>query len=456
MSKRSEQTTGIPKAAKPPVPPQNAGDGDKNQPRLARAYRSRQEQEAQVQRWLILGTAIVGIAALVLVAAALIYTQLIVPNQAVATVNGQSLNVGQFERRVRMERVILNQQITNGYFLLTQNFGLGQEEAFQELQRFPPYDTYLNEMQVPDQLGLRVLNDMIDDELVRQQAAQLGVTVSPEQVQEEIQRFFNFDPNEGLNTPTPTAVPTSTPTPFITATPSPVPTATATATVTPTLEATHTPTFTPVPSGTPTSTPEAATREAVFSTNRNDFFGFVRNAAGLSDADINAYFEARALRQAVTEHLSAELPRTDLHANVRHILVATQEEAQDILDALNAGESFTDLAAAASTDQSNAGNGGDLGWAPLTNYVAPFADAVREAELGAFVGPVESEFGFHVLQVRAREERSLEDAAYEQAKLRTFENWLEDIRAQEETAGTIETFDVWVDNVPTSPPLSIG
>jgi peptidyl-prolyl cis-trans isomerase C len=169
----------------------------------------------------------------------------------------------------------------------------------------------------------------------------------------------------------------------------------------------------------------------------------------MSDADINAYFELQALRKALRDSVTPEIISTGTFADARHILVATQEEAQDIIDALNAGESFADQARAVSTDTGSGAQGGELGWAPVSQYVKPFGDAILGAEIGAVVGPVESEFGFHVIQVRAREERELTEEQIETAKDNAFAAWLEELKTAK--AAQVQTFDTWVSYVPTDP-----
>lgn len=96
---------------------------------------------------------------------------------------------------------------------------------------------------------------------------------------------------------------------------------------------------------------------------------------------------------------------------VSHILVETEPEAQSVLDRLADGEEFTDLAVELSTDPGSGAAGGELGCAPSSNYVPPFAEAVDTAELGQYVGPVESDFGFHVLVVDRYEIDGVEEAS---------------------------------------------
>ncbi len=74
--------------------------------------------------------------------------------------------------------------------------------------------------------------------------------------------------------------------------------------------------------------------------------------------------------------------------------------------------------------------------------------AVENAEIGEIVGPVESEFGFHIIQVRSREERSGDDveAQLESAKQREFGLFLENLR--DSNTDNIELYDNWIDFVP--------
>ncbi|GGI03753.1 peptidylprolyl isomerase [Egicoccus halophilus] len=84
---------------------------------------------------------------------------------------------------------------------------------------------------------------------------------------------------------------------------------------------------------------------------------------------------------------------------VRHILVETEDEAQEIVDELAGGGDFAALAQERSIDPGSGAQGGELGQNPRGAFVPEFDDAVWEAEIGEVVGPVESSFGFHVLEV---------------------------------------------------------
>jgi peptidyl-prolyl cis-trans isomerase C len=100
----------------------------------------------------------------------------------------------------------------------------------------------------------------------------------------------------------------------------------------------------------------------------------------------------------------------------RHILVATQGEAQDIIAALKGGADFVELAKERSTGPSGP-NGGDLGWFSPEQMVKPFSDAVAALDDGSYTTePVQTQFGWHVIlreESRATEAPTLESARTE-------------------------------------------
>lgn len=87
--------------------------------------------------------------------------------------------------------------------------------------------------------------------------------------------------------------------------------------------------------------------------------------------------------------------------NVSHILVSTQAKAQAILDQLKAGASFATLAQQDSTDTQSGAAGGALGCLTPGEFVPVFEAAANAAPLGTPVGPVHSQFGYHVILVTA-------------------------------------------------------
>lgn len=117
---------------------------------------------------------------------------------------------------------------------------------------------------------------------------------------------------------------------------------------------------------------------------------------------------------------------------VRHVLVSTEEEAQDVVDRIEGGESIETVAEELSLDTGTAQNGGDLGCAPAGTYVPEFRDAAVEAAIDAVTDPVETTYGFHVLQVYDRTEPAAEDLPTE-----------DDIRQSLSATAGFEAFGGW-------------
>ncbi len=81
-----------------------------------------------------------------------------------------------------------------------------------------------------------------------------------------------------------------------------------------------------------------------------------------------------------------------------HILVKEEAKAKELLAKINAGESFSDLAKKHSQCPSGR-KGGDLGWFGRGQMVKPFEDACFSNQKGAVVGPVRTDFGWHLIKV---------------------------------------------------------
>lgn len=112
--------------------------------------------------------------------------------------------------------------------------------------------------------------------------------------------------------------------------------------------------------------------------------------------------------------------------NASHILVDTEEEAQAIVEEVNAGGDFAAVAREKSTGPSGP-NGGQLGWFGAGAMVPEFEAAVVALEPGAVSAPVQTQFGWHVIklnEVRVQEAPGLEDVRDE------LEMQIRQIRAQ--------------------------
>ena len=90
-------------------------------------------------------------------------------------------------------------------------------------------------------------------------------------------------------------------------------------------------------------------------------------------------------------------------ASARHILVPTAEQAEDLKKQIEAGADFAELARTHSTCPSGA-RGGDLGEFSPGQMVREFNDVCFNEEVGVVHGPVQTQFGHHLIEVTMRSE----------------------------------------------------
>ena len=112
---------------------------------------------------------------------------------------------------------------------------------------------------------------------------------------------------------------------------------------------------------------------------------------------LSAAITEEALRDIYAERYLGGEPAREY--NAAHILVETEEEAQEVLAALEDGADFADLARDRSRDPGSAANGGDLGWFGLGRMVPAFEEAVVGLAPGETSAPIETQFGWHVVRL---------------------------------------------------------
>jgi parvulin-like peptidyl-prolyl isomerase len=140
--------------------------------------------------------------------------------------------------------------------------------------------------------------------------------------------------------------------------------------------------------------------------------------AGLSEDQVDDQLRQQVLQTKIAEEVGAGDEVTDAQvedfyqqnkdarfgerADARHILVKGRAEAEKIKQQLDDGADFAELAQENSTDPGSKENGGELGEVTSGQTVPAFEEAVFGAEEGEIVGPVKTQFGFHVIQVTGK------------------------------------------------------
>jgi peptidyl-prolyl cis-trans isomerase C len=173
---------------------------------------------------------------------------------------------------------------------------------------------------------------------------------------------------------------------------------------------------------------------------------WIEPAAVEGDNPFMQIFDQRisSARQQLVFQMIARHTRADM-VNVRHILVADEATADEVLAQLDAGTGFAGLAEQYSTDPGSLEIGGELGWTARGDFVPEFEEAAFSAELNTPI-KVQSQFGWHVLEVLDREENrafgSIEALQRSQNGQLYFESsflpWYEQLRVDAEASGDLE------------------
>lgn len=153
----------------------------------------------------------------------------------------------------------------------------------------------------------------------------------------------------------------------------------------------------------------------------------VTSSVSVPESDIRGYYER-----------NPDLYRRPEVRRVRHILVADLTAAHDVLRKLEAGEAMEDVARAVSIDAGSRTGGGYLGEVRRGELAGSLEDALFAAEVGAIVGPCETEHGWHVARVEAvipettapypAVRGAIEADLRATARARAFDEWLEERR----------------------------
>ncbi len=376
------------KQSSPKAPPAPAAA-----PELSRKHHRLREEQKRKQRILIALVGVVLGLVLIILAAGLINEYVIKPRRPIATVSGEALGTAAFERRLRFAQDNLINQI-NQYVQFGQQFASqGGSNPFQQA-----IQGLYDQLSSPETLSLNVLDDMIETALVKQLAAKQGVTVTDDEVQQEIEKDFGY-----ARIPTPTPAPD----PAITDT---------------------------VPGPTP------VTLDA-YQKNYGDTIKGLADRNSLTEAEFRDLYVSRLLRQKLEEVAPLDVKETEEQDQARHILISfpeatdgkTQEQIEaETLDKIKAirerivkGEAFADVAKEVSEDTGSKEKGGDLGWFGKGRMVAEFENAAYSQTPGVLGDPIKTQYGYHLILVEEKDPaRQVDETELKQRRDTAFADWL--------------------------------
>ncbi len=427
---------------------------------MTRGQLSRAERERRRIRNLYAAAAGLATFVVLLFGLSAFTTFVLRPNAEVARVNDKVITRATYNK---LRRWSVYQQIQNQGLLGQFGQATSAEQTNQLVQQLRNVDR-------EDTLDATVVNQLIDDEVLRQYS-QRDFGIAPTKADLKAEAVEDMLPQ-----PTPPPEPTQAVTP--------APTITGTATITPTATSTPTPgppTSTPTPTATLPPVPGAQqTAEAAYSRlirawsmgpspQQNEPLCQL-GCPGISEDDyLTLVIEPQVRREQVIEKLAASSVMTEVEQiHAQHILTDTEEGAKKIIEMLDKGADFTELANTQSSEQIRnqqqglVPNGGDLGWFPnseLSGLVREFYEAAFKVETGKYSRePVKTQFGWHVIKVIERDpKRPLTQSQIDQQKNKLYDEWFQKakqsavIRSSVPTPTPVPTEPAIVE--PTPPPV---
>lgn len=452
--------------------PQRPSRSNVRQARLPRARNapdrqhriSRAQREAKRQKQLYIGIgAVVALVAVILIGT-FVWTDVVRPRQVLASVNGTDITRQDYWRA---RGVSLVDQVDQYSYLAGV---VGGDQASQYQNAAANAQAELNGLWGSTNVNDQYLQQMIDDQLYVQYADTLGVTITDEDVDTFI--LNRFAPEDApLLTPTvePTLIPeraawatqtavVSTGEPTATVAPGGTPDVNVPA-ATPIVVDSGTPALigatpagppalgdtgaTPaagdlaasplagVPEdavGTPAVSPTSdavqarATAESSYKQYRDRTF----DTAHVNEDQYREWVAIPALsQQRVSGILEAQLGQSAPQVHGSHILVATQELADQIAAQLAAGASFEEIARTQSIDTATAATGGDLGWYSQYDVEEAFWSATSGLAPGQTSAPFQTPFGWEIVRVsETSPDRAFTDAQLTAAQTAVTDEWL--------------------------------
>ena len=373
------------------------------QEQLTRKQRSRLEKERRMQRILIGGVSIVGILIIGILGYGVVTEKIIEPQQPVAIVDQTPITTAEFQARVKFRRLQLQNQLR---YLYQQQQALATQDSETGGQSFQEYirgQISTLESQLASEnaqaIGQQVLDQMIQEELVRQEAERRNLTVAPDEVQDEIHAGFGYDPDA---TPVPTVSPPLTSTESLT-------------------------TSQPTPAPTPTQMTEADFRELY-----NRYMRQGLRPLGISEQQYRSWIRVSLLTEKLNDAMKEELPNEAEQVQLQFLSVSSEERASDLAQRLEQGEDFQTLAEEIQADEEAPGFSNELSWLPRDLLESRLGEEVAEQAFNLEVGdhsePIavgEQNQSYYVIQVTGHEVRELEDSVRERMAQDAFQSWLD-------------------------------
>ena len=345
---------------------------------------ARGRKETRQNRIILILVGLLIAVVVIIMAVGLIQELVIKPNRPVATVNGEKINVSDYQNLVTYNRYNYYNNIGNLQDGIDQmNADDPEENAF--LISF--YEQQLAQVQAALTLAPQdALEELIDAELARQKAEELGIEVSEQEVDEAIDSDFRSALTQSTQTITDTEQ---------------------------------------------VLTPTPVSQEEV-----DELYDLVVDAMQISGDAFRTIVRRALMLEKVQDALAAEVPTTGLVVDLQLIETETEDEALAAKERIEGGEDFAIVAQEVSTDTLTVEDGGAVGWVTpeqlTTRYGAELDNYIFTLDVGE-LGLVESNGMFYVVLVADRDENGpLPADVLSQRQNSALIDWLAERRASDD------------------------
>ena len=384
-----------------------------------RKHLSRVAQERRQILYIRIGFGIVAAVVILLVVAGLFKTRLADPAATrsakeelktipAVAVDDTMISIADWQARVKFQRQLLINQVLQisqqmSYFDVSTEFGqqiISQGQA--------QIDEIRDALDLGDGIASDVLDRMVEDQLIRQEAALRGISISDQ----ELQKYIEVDIFSYPFPPTPQPYPTVPP---------------------PVLPPTST--VTPVPTLTPTTPPTPRSRQD-FDADYLEYMQQIQKVTEMSEDAWRTTLEADLIREKLMDDFGSEVETNVPQIKSRYIVAGDQETADALLVRLEEGEAFEQLEEEVDADDSEepGARTGSLDWSPIQTVQQRFGEAfaatVFNAGAGDHIPVVIPAFDgqFYLVFMEGNETRELADYLVDQRRLELFESWLDDAK----------------------------
>ncbi|MGC9356441.1 MAG: SurA N-terminal domain-containing protein [Anaerolineae bacterium] len=363
--------------------------------RPIRNQQSRREREQKLERILIWGAVALSVIVVGLLGYGIVMEYFIKPKTPVARVGETEINAQEYQARVRYERIMARLQLAQYDSYLAQ-FDPNDPNTQAIAQQFQQAKAGLESQLSPEMyklFGNDVLDRMVEEELVRQEAARRGLTVDEEEIDRQVEQMMGYDRDA-------------------------TPVASAPVTDTQTLTETATTAGTQAP-----MTQDEF--EQIYQTFKN---GYLRET-GLSEEDFRDILEANLLRTELQNAIGEEMETEVEQVKITYLATETEEAAEALKARIEEGEEVTALVEELASDESELSRGQTLSWYPqdyLTQSFDPgLAVVAFNTPVGEVAEPAASQDGlYYLIYVEGREVRPLDEFLLEQEQQQEYVRWL--------------------------------